>query len=688
MFATHYIFKIIPPILLSVTGIAQTTYAQSADVASNARTYSPKYFETYAPQTALDMVERIPGFEINVADEKRGLGQGGANILINGKRLTGKTDPEQQLARISANSVTNIKVVDGASLSIAGLSGQVVNIQTKVSGISGNWRWSPEFKSGIEPDWFNGEISLTGSTGHIDYAFKLKNNSRRVWKNGPEILKNQSGNVFETRGELIKEFYDRPSIGIDLTYKPRPEHIMNLNAEYEVFNYTGIGLSDQLAVTSPGQTLSTRLDVNGEQWSSQIGADYEFPLGAGSIKFIGLQELEHSNPKRQFDTVDVAGLLSRLQFPQTSDKSETIFRAEYSLPVGSKQSWQAAIEGAFNDLDVENQFLFAGRDGVLVEGALNNFKVGEDRAEVTLTYSRQFSPALNMQMSLGGEYSVLEQERDGFTVNESRKFFRPKGFISTTYKSSPTLDIRTRFEREVGQLNFFDFVSSTNLQDDLDVTANPDLVPEQNWLGNVEFDKNLGQGNRFKVKFYGEAISDIVDRIPIGANGEGVGNLDQAYKYGVDIASTFKGEQWGWAGTQLDLRLDLRKSSLKDPLLGFSRRINSDKKAFYSASFRHDIKDTDWAYGFSADRFFRALDYRTFSFSDSHFTTPYVLAFVEHKNIAGLKLRLTASNLTNRGEFLQRTFYDNRRDTGEINKIEQRTRTLKPFLHIDLSGQF
>ena len=621
MFATRHIFKIIPPILLSVTGFAQTTYAQSAAPASNARTYNSAYFKTYAPQTALDMVRRIPGFEISVADEKRGLGQGGANILINGKRLTGKTEPEQQLARISANSVTNIEVMDGASLSISGLSGQVVNIQTKVSGIAGNWRWSPEFKSGIEPDWFNGEISVTGSTGKIDYAFKLKNSSRRVWKNGPETLKNQSGDVFETRDEQIKEFFDRPSIGMDLTYKPRPEHIINLNAEYKELKFTGLGISDQLAITPPGKTLSTRLDIDGEQWSSQLGADYEFPLGAGSIKLIGLQELEHTNPKRQFDTVDMAGLLSRLQFPQTSDKSETIFRAEYSLPIDSVHNWQAAIEGAFNDLDVENQFLFAGRDGVLVEGAVNNFKVSEDRAEATLTYSRQFSSALNMQISLGGEYSILIQERDGVIAQRPRQFFRPKGYISTTYNLSPTLDIRTRFEREVGQLNFFDFVSSTNLQDDLDVTANPELVPEQSWLGNVEFDKNLGQGNRFKVKFYGEAISDIVDRIPIGASGEGVGNLDQAYRYGIDIASTLKGEQWGWAGTQLDLRLDLRKSSLKDPLLGFSRRINSDKKAFYSASFRHDIKNTDWAYGFSANRFFTALDYRTFSVADSHFTT-------------------------------------------------------------------
>ncbi|MGB0907715.1 MAG: hypothetical protein ACPGVT_09490, partial [Maricaulaceae bacterium] len=51
------------------------------DVALSENTYTPAFFESYAPRTALDMVSRIPGFQINGADNKRGLGQGGANIL-------------------------------------------------------------------------------------------------------------------------------------------------------------------------------------------------------------------------------------------------------------------------------------------------------------------------------------------------------------------------------------------------------------------------------------------------------------------------------------------------------------------------------------------------------------------------------------------------------------------------------
>ena len=57
--------------------------------------FEPAFFTQYAPRNAQDMLNRIPGFQIQGADNRRGLGQGGANVLVNGERLTGKSDVEQ-----------------------------------------------------------------------------------------------------------------------------------------------------------------------------------------------------------------------------------------------------------------------------------------------------------------------------------------------------------------------------------------------------------------------------------------------------------------------------------------------------------------------------------------------------------------------------------------------------------------
>ena len=133
-------------------------------------------------------------------------------------------------------------------------------------------------------------------------------------------------------------------------------------------------------------------------------------------------------------------------------------------------------------------------------------------------------------------------------------FVRPKGFVSATYKSSKTLSIRAKVERQVGQLDFFDFISSVSVQDDFNTTGNADIVPAQSWFGELEFDKDFGQGTTHsKPALTGNLFLIWVDRIPIGVDGDAVGNIDSAHLYGVELTSTIKGDRWGYKGTELNL---------------------------------------------------------------------------------------------------------------------------------------
>src|SRR3546814_11932566 len=61
----------------------------------------------FSPRTALDMLRQVPGFTIEEQDqERRGLGQATANVLINGQRFSGKSnDVVTELGRISAANV-------------------------------------------------------------------------------------------------------------------------------------------------------------------------------------------------------------------------------------------------------------------------------------------------------------------------------------------------------------------------------------------------------------------------------------------------------------------------------------------------------------------------------------------------------------------------------------------------------
>jgi hypothetical protein len=660
------------------------------------QSYDLAYFDQYVPRSALDMVEQIPGFQLQKSDGKRGLGQGGANILINNERISGKTDAEDQLSRITASAVVRIDIVDGASLDIPGLSGQVANIITKNTGVSGTWEWRPQFRKHLDANLWRGSATVSGETGNLSYSLTFRNNAFRFGNRGRENRSLANGILFETRDEDSEFSADSPGIATSLTWNPRADHIAHLNAEYNVFNFNQREQSLHTAFTGRGNDDQTIFSNSTDQWNIEVGGDYEFPMGPpglnGKLKLIGFYKFDRSPNVSRFDTFDQTGQISGSRFFRDADSGETIGRAEYSWSAQQGRDWQFGLEGAFNFLDVTSSLLLLDpvNDNffeVPISGATS--RVEEKRAEATLTHSRALSPKWDVQISGGVEYSELSQSG---SAGLSRDFVRPKGFIAATYKANDHLDIRTKVEREVGQLNFSDFISSLSLQDNLNSTGNTNLVPEQKWLGEIEFDQDFGRGNTFKARIYGGFISDLVDRIPVGVDGDAVGNIDSAQRYGIDFDITLKGEQWNLNGTQLDLVLDLRRSHVDDPLTGISRRLNSDKKSLWRIKYRHDIPGSYWAYGSSIRQRYSSRSFRLNTISTvrrpSLLTKPRLSAFIEHKNILGLKVRAEVVNILGARDIFRRQIFTARRDIGILDVREDRARSVGQTLQIDISGTF
>ncbi|MEM7730324.1 MAG: hypothetical protein AAF311_13830 [Pseudomonadota bacterium] len=660
------------------------------------------YFDIYVPRTALDMIRRVPGFQIQSGDTgRRGLGQGGANILINGERLTGKADPFDQLSQIQAESVVQIRIRDGATLSIPGLSGRVADVTVKRTRVlKGTWEWNPQFRRRLEPNLTNAELNLSGelgAQGALTYALTLRDYGFRSGARATETLRDADGTLFEIRDEDIQNSAPQPGVALTLGWTPRPGHKGNLNAEYWQFNFSRAARAVRTPVTDAGDDTLTRTGRGEDEWNLELDADYELPFLSGQLKFIGVLDRESSPSFNSFSrTSPLTGFLGASRFVQEAEETELVGRVEYGWTPAAGRDWQIAAEGAYNELDIEQELFVqnpAGSmngpmPGLMIGQGVSAFIVSEDRAEATLTHNRPLGPRIDLQASAGVEYSSLSQESEGRAGAAAREFVRPKGFVSATYKVDDSFDVRARVEREVGQLNFFDFVASVDLEDDLGRVRNFDLVPSQSWLASLELDKDFGQGNTFRIEFYASLISDTVDRIPVGADGDAVGNIGTAYRYGFDILSTLKGDRWGVPGTELNLELEWRDSSVDDPLLGFSRRLNGDKEIYYEAEFRHDIPDTNWAWGGFVSRFISAERFRLFSIDRDGVDRPNSRAFVEHKDVLGLTVRASVSNLLGQEEFFERTRFDGRRDRGVVLQTEEIKFNYGPILTLSFEGSF
>jgi len=650
-------------------------------------TYEADFFERFSPRTALDMVREVPNFSIQSSGEGRGLGQARENVLINGRRVAGKSNTAvDALSRISAGSVIRIEVRDGATLEIPGLSGQVVNVVADLDRISGNWEWSPEFREAVNPALTRGSIALNGQIRGWTYSLGFESDSFRNGSRGPTLIERPDGSLIERRTEDGQFYGDQPSISVNLGHESDAGSVLNLNAQYTLFEFDGRTWSFREAAGQTDRLFN--FTESEDEWNAEFGGDYEFDLGPGRLKFIGLQRQEDSPFDIRQRTVYADGRPDTgSRFLRQADEGESILRSEYSWAPREGDDWQIAIEGAFNFLDIASELAELQPDGDFAPVALTNgsSRVEERRAEASVTHTHPIGENLSIQASLAVEYSELSQ--DG-AVGQTREFVRPKGFARLTWTPSETTTHRLSFERRVGQISFFDFIASVDLFNGNNNAGNPELSPPQTWEIGWETTKQMGAYGSVTVDAFYQIIDDIIDIVPIGATGQAVGNLDQAKRYGAGVEATLLFDPYGWEGAKLDVDARIEDSALDDPLTGETRDISRNLVWFLDTTFRWDIPDTNWAVGGGTFYQRRAPRFRLDEFGFFHAEPAFHRVTIEHKDVLGATVSATYSHwISQVNERFERYVYVDRRG-GPVDFIQTENRKFGGVLRFEVSKEF
>jgi outer membrane receptor for ferrienterochelin and colicins len=672
-------------LLVSLLVLAAPLFAQSTAPAAGPRVYGPADFAQFAPRNALDMLDRVPGFGIKEEAEERGLGEASGNVVVNGQRISGKSnDVVTELSRIPAANVERIEIVDGATLNIPGLTGQVANVIVRNTGISGQWAYRPEFRSYYtDPLFSRFEVSVSGTKGPVQYTIGLDNRGNRSGAGGPTWIYNPDRSLRESRDEEWRGNSDQPRLSGRFAFDGPGTSKGNLNLLYSrlLYDYLETGTR----TTAEGER-SRRVTEDQHGNNYEIGGDYEFEVGSGRLKLIGVGRGSRFPDEVTVVTTFADGSSSvGDRFTQVGDERELIGRSEYRWKSRGAE-WQISAEGAFNSLDNESRLFEMQSNGAFDEVPLPGgiAKVEEDRYEVIGSYGRSLAANLTMKLSAGGEYSQLAQVGAGGTT---RTFYRPKGELSAAWKVSPRTDVNFKLARRVGQLNFFDFLAFVDVSNNTENAANPDLVPEQSWDLDIEGVRNLGTLGSTLLRFYGQRIDDIIDYVPIGATGESPGNLDRAVVYGIQSRSTLNLDRIGWSGARLDAEFRWQGSKVEDPLTGQERPISNSLQEAASISLRHDIPKSDWAWGTDYSYQLNAQNYRLTEYGRQWEGPIWGDVYIENKNVYGLTVRAGMYNLVAADSMWSRTVYTGRR-TGPVAFVEQRDRQIGPIFSFQVRGKF
>jgi hypothetical protein len=648
--------------------------------------FEPAFFDRFSPQTARDMLNQVPGFTIRQTGGGRGLGQGGANVLIDGERVTSKdTNALEILNRTPVDAVVRIEVADAAALGVTGLTGQVANVVLDRSRLSGSFEYAPNFRKGARPKFTDGSISVSGSSGALDYTLGFENDSHRGYEAGEEIVIDDQFRVLETRDETVSLRIERPSVTMALGYEVGPRTSLSVNGSATSYSFEG----RERSFRDIGET---REALNSEdEWNADIAGELRYDVGAGTLRSIAYQRFEHSPTLNRTIASDSGGITDFATFEQTVDEGETIGRVEYAWTRENGVSWEVSGETAYNFLDREAVLTEAqGADEEIT--VFPDLTVDELRNQASLTRSFELFEDFAVQAAVSGEWSRLTVSGDG--SNREQTFLRPRGFVSIAYPLTDNVSLRSRVAREVGQLNFFDFISSVNLTEERQSAGNTDLIPQQSWDGEIELQTTFGKDEKIIARLEGYLIEDRVDRvlIPVTEDGEAVlrdavGNIDEARLAVFALEGTVLTERWGFEGGRFDINSRYRTSSLEDPLTGETRNFSGLQPWFYEVRFRHDVPNTNWAWG---GRVFNQSTVRFIRF-DEVFNEerggPFLRVFLEDKDFFGNNLRFGYRNLTNLEYTLDRTRFANFRD-GPVGLAEQRLRTENRTFEITLSGTF
>jgi len=655
--------------------------------------YGADYFAEYSPVSVNDMIDRIPGIGLALnrrgGGGGRGLGSGEGEVLINGQRITGKSNEgRDQLSRISADQVDYIEIIRGTSeeIDIRG-GGQVVNVvlldTPSRSNISTELNLDRYWDGTYDP---GAKLSVSGQSGNFNYLFHVEAEPRYQNRYMDETSVDPSGNLLETRteNEIRDQTQFQTSLNVGYQFTNSMLQLSGLYGESSPPTDTDRQITDY---SSGSPIYATEREANENDRSNwEVGGDYEYGFNNGSkYRFLFIvNDREWQNTRERFDVFTDSEVKDLYLYNYGRDR-ERIFRTSYTWELASNQGMELGVERAqtIRDGDLRLGLNTSGTPnanyGGLVPVSVSNTNstVEEIRVENFAVHNWQLNDLMSLESSLIYETSTISQSGD---VNNSRDFafLRPK--LDYRYNINQSLQLRATIEKTVSQLSFSDFsASADNSDDDQNTQAgNPDIAQEQAW--NYEMNLEYRLPNDIGVlnsSVYYREIEDVIDRIDVSTGPDNLasarGNIGDGKRWGMNLDASSRLGFVGLPNALLSVGYGTSDSEVIDPFLGTKRRLQNSGRGFGRMNFRHDITGLSLSYGVNVGipvnggtgrEQIDIIDIET----ERNETN--VNLFLEKKAFGGITFRFDVQNLTANENCRERTRFVGATVAGIVEEVE------------------
>lgn len=649
-----------------------TAAPTGARPAAEAVSYPPEFFAAARPNTAFDMIQRLPGFQFDGGGGVRGLAGGGGNVLIDGARPASKSDSlEAVLRRLPAAQVARIEVIRGGASGLDADGRSVVAnvIRRADAGFRGVVtvrggrvleRGSPEARLTIEARHGNPSRVLEGS---LDLGYAAGGEGRysdRVDRDaaGAVLAASRQRGGRSARDVTATSALETAGFGGGLRLNGRLRRSLTSRSERELFAGTG-------AARLGGDEVATDEAEAGLRWRRALveGVALDIVL------------LPRWSRTRSDSLSEAGGLVSR--FHSDSRLLETIARSTVRAKVGPALSLEGGLEGVRNVLEGEAALLINGAPSPIPG---SDIRVEEQRGEAFVSGVWQARPSLVVEGGLRFEASRLEAD----DVRQDLAFAKP--YVALAWSPTALRQIRLRAEHTVGQLDFYDFLARATLGTGVVTAGARRLTPTRTTGFEAVIEQRFWGQGALVAKLRHEELADVIDLAPIGKPPsvfDAPANIGDATRNSASLDLTVPLDRMAVPGGLLKLGLGMTRSRVRDPATGRDRRLSWETPVSWSVRFTQDLPARNLAWGLEAYGGAEAAAYRLDAVQRSA-GGPYAIVYVEHRPRPDLTLRLQLNNAVARRNRNDRDVYPAGRAAGPATLFERREEATYRTLELSL----
>ena len=168
-----------------------------------------------------------------------------------------------------------------------------------------------------------------------------------------------------------------------------------------------------------------------------------------------------------------------------------------------------------------------------------------------------------------------------------------------------------------------------------------------------------------------------------------MGNIGSAWKKSLEADLNTRFGFIGFPSAVLTVSYTYEDSETTDPFTGAKRPSRNSTPHYVRVSFRHDLENTNFAYGFSAHRRSGRLRQDVSLYEITDYEIHLSSAFAEYNVSSDIRVRFEAAHFLNEdGRTFDKTFYDGNIADDVIRRIDIQDNRVIPDFVLSLQATF